>query len=277
MPHFRQDPLFEKHYSITGSNSFTHTYKGVKYEIKQGMEDIHSSELLQSVSTRLRNMYSPPPPSMKRIPTAGDGDDSDKKEEGPIKVPGENHTVVKNTIAAQLIRNELLRLSKVEVIVEDRLHYPRVFKRLLSEPHLALYETKKVVDVKQELYLFVDEAVGYNDRDNGFHHTLIQEASKIKGIHVFSDRGLKISYKGRREYYWNHIPKLVPPGKKILAISQGCGGTDGIYPKGYDLHFVTHFCEGDNCGCSTIPDHEYYKTKMHYGINVPEKLKLLQL
>lgn len=276
MPHFRQDPLFEKHYSVTGSDSFTHTYKGVEYEIQKGLENIHSAELLQSISTRLRNMYSPPP-SVKPVPTPVSGDETDELEEGPMKTPGDNHTVVKKITAAQLIRNELLRLSRVEVIVEDRLHYPRVFKRLLSEPHLALYETKKVVDVKQELYLFVDEAVGYNDKDNGFHHTLIQEASKIKGIHVFHDHGLKINYKSHRAYYWEHIPKLVPPGKKILAISQGCGGIAGYYPKGYDLHFVTHFCKGYNCGCDTISHHEYHKSKMHYGIDVPEKLKLLQL
>lgn len=276
MPHFRQSPLFEKHYIETGSDTFTHTYKGVEYEIKQGMEDRYSAELLQSISTRLKNLY-PSRPIMKPVPTPTDGDETDKLEEGPMKAPGENHEVVKKITAAQLIRNELLRLSRVEVIVEDKLHYPRVFKRLLSEPHLALYETKKVVDVKQELYLFVDEAVGYNDKDNGFHHTLIQEASKIKGIHVFHDCGLKIKYKGDRQYFWNVVPKIVPLGKKVLAISQGCGGTSGYYPKGYDLHFVTHFRKGYSCGCDTISSHEHHKCKMHYGIDVPEKLKLLQL
>ena len=57
MPHFRQEPLFQKHYETIGSESFTHTYKGKDYRIDRGFEDRLSPELLQSISTRLKNEY----------------------------------------------------------------------------------------------------------------------------------------------------------------------------------------------------------------------------
>jgi hypothetical protein len=278
MPHFRQEPLFQKHYETIGSESFTHTYKGKDYKIDRGFEDTLSPELLQSISTRLKNEY-PEMQKPKQVKVKSEGpSDKNNKKSGENKRPGFDNRSIKKIVAAQIIRNELLRLSKVDAIVEDKLDYPKVFRRLLSEPHMALYETKKIVEEKHHLYLFVDQAVGYNYKDQGFHNTIIEEAKKIKGIHIFYGNGLRVEYKGKTDYYWNHLSKIVPKGKKVLAISQGCGGTLGDPPKGYDLHFATHFCKGNNCGCNTIFQHEHHKiAKMHYGIDSPEKLKLLKL
>lgn len=280
MSHFRQQPLFDKHFETIKSDTFTHNYKGVNYTIKKGTESTLDSGLRQSIATRLaKEQKSSKKP--KNILQKKSGQNDEKKDvSGENKAPGFTKEEIKKINSKELIRKELLRLSKSQSIIEDRLDYPKVFKKLLSEPHMALYEKKKIVEEKQELYLFVDTSVSYNHKDNGFHHTLIEEAKKIKGIKVFYGSGLRILKNGTEKYYWDLIPLCVPKGKKVLAFSQGCGGTyyGKIPSKDYDLHFVTHFCKDDNCGCSTIREHEISKRfKIHYNIDTPDKLKKLIL
>jgi hypothetical protein len=263
--HFRQDPLITKHLGETGGE-FTHKYNGKEYTITPNTVGLLDEKTLQSVSTRLRKLYPPPPKPVSQRRGKG-------KADGAEKAPGFDDRTVKKTDKEILIERELKRLATTEVIVEDKLHYPRVFMKLLSQPHLALEEKRLVPDEKTELYLYVDAAVGYNNRDNGFHHTMVNVAEKIKGIHVYSSHMLRFG----GDYYWKHMEKHVPKGKTVLVFTQGCGGTNGQPPKGYNIHFCTHFKHGDNCGCSTIRTHEDYGKlfKFHYGLDKPETLKSL--
>jgi hypothetical protein len=254
-----------KHFMET-EGKFTHTYKGIEYTITPNIVNALNKELIQSISTRLRKLY-PPPPSLPK-PTRGEG-----KTRGEQKAKGFDDRAVKKTSKEILIERELKRLATTEVLVEDKLNYPKVFMKLLSQPHLALEEKRLVPDEKVELYLYVDESVGYNQKDDGFHYTMVNVAKKIKGIRVFSSCMLRFS----EGYYWDHMKKHVPKGKTVLVFTQGCGGTEGQPPRGYNIHFCTHFKHGDNCGCSTIRQHEREGKlfKFHYGLDSPETLKSL--
>jgi len=263
--HFRQDPLITKHFTETGG-SFTHKYLGIECTVTPENVNNFNEQFIQSLSTRLRKLY-PPPPQKAKAPR-GQGKAGSKE-----KAPGFDDRTVEQITKEALIERELKRLATTEVMVEDKLNYPRVFMKLLSQPHLALEEKRLVPEEKTDLYLYVDQSVGYNGKDDGFHHTMIQVAKKIKGIHLFSSWMLRFDDK----YYWDHIKKNVPKGKTVLVFTQGCGGAYGELPKGYNIHFCTHFRHGDNCGCSTIRQHESHGKlfKFHYGIDVPEKLKSL--
>ena len=264
--HFRQDPLITRHLAETGG-SFTHKYNGHEYTVQPDTLGLLDEKTLQSLSTRLRKMYPPEFKPVRRSISKGKADASGS--------PGFDDRTVKKTNKEILIENELKRLSTTEVLVEDKLNYPRVFMKLLSQPHLALEEKRLVPEDKTELYLYVDESVGYNGKDNGFHHTMVNVAKKIKGIHVYSSWMLRFD----EGYYWDHMKKHVPVGKTVLVFTQGCGGTIGIPPRGYNIHFCTHFEHGANCGCSTIRQHEDYGKlfKFHYGLDTPETLKSLSI
>ena len=263
MAHFRQDPLITKHLLETGGQ-FTHKFKGKEYQINSDTVDDLSEEMVQSLSTRLAKLYPRPKPKMK------------VKAKGKAQAtgaPGNDDREVKKTAKEILIEKELKRLAVTEGLVEDKLHDPRVFMKLLSQPHLALEEKRLVPDEKTELYLYVDRAVGYNEKDDGFHHTMIKVAEKMKGVHVFAAPRLDFE----EGYYWKHMKKHVPKGKTVVVFTQGCGGTSGEPPKGYNIHFCTHFKHGYNCGCHTIRHHESYGKlfQFHYGLDTPETLKSL--
>ena len=262
--HFRQDPLITKHLAET-QGSFTHTYNGKEYNVNPDTVGLLDEKTLQSISTRLSKLYPKSPTKRKMSRGKGKANSSG--------APGFDDKVVKTTDKEILIEKELKRLATTEILVEDKLHYPRVFMKLLSQPHLALEEKRLVPDEKTELYLYVDEAVSYNSKDNGFHHTMVNVAKKIKGITVYSGCMLRID----GDYYWDHIIKNVPKGKTVLVFTQGCGGAYGLPPKGYNIHFCTHFKHGENCGCSTIRQHENEGKlfKFHYGLDTPETLKSL--
>lgn len=181
---------------------------------------------------------------------------------------GTDNKVVKKITDAELIRKEILRIALTEEICEGRLHYPRVFKRLLTEPYRALQEKRKIIDTKLELYIYVDSSVGYNHKDNGFHNTLFLEASKIKGVKAFNTTRLYVKNSGNL-YYMDHLLKNVKPGKTVLVFSQGCGGVpdninQNVYSsilKAYNIHYITHFEGNSTCGCNTIPYHSVLKQK----------------
>ena len=263
MIHFRQDPLITKHFAETGG-SFTHTYKGIEYNITPNIVGALNKELIQSISTRLRKLY---PPESRPIKRRGEG----KADESGA--PGYDDRTVKVITDEMIIHRELKRLATKEVLVEDKLHYPRVFMKLLSQPHLALEEKRLVPETITELYMYVDESVGYNSQDNGFHHTMINVAKKIRGIKIFHSHMLRFN----EGYYWDHMKRHVPKGKTVLVFTQGCGGVEGVPVAGYDIHFCTHFEKGSNCGCSTIRRHEEYGKlfNFHYGLNVPKTLSSL--
>lgn len=266
MPHFRQDPLIKQHLLAT-QGEFTHKFKGQEYTVNDSTIDDFSDEMIQSMSTRLSKLY-PKPKTVKKVPAKGEGEPRNAKAKGYDK------TSVEKSISEILIERELKRIATTEILIEDKLHYPRVFMKLLSQPHLALEEKRLVPDEKTELYLYVDTSVSYNEKDNGFHHTMIKVAKKIKGIHVFYNHMLRFDEDG---YYWDHLVKNVPKGKTVLVFTQGCGGAYGTPPKGYNIHFCTHFEKGDDCGCDCIGKHEQHQKlfKIHYGLDVPETLKSL--
>jgi len=244
--------------------TISHRYKGQDYTVTQNNLGDFDQGFLQSLSTRLSKQY--PKPSKRKVPSF--------KKSG--KGSGYDDTVVTKDNKATIIKRELIRLSMTEIPVEEKLHYPKVFQKLITEPHLALEQFRQTREYYQDLYLFVDEAVGYNQNDNGFHHSMIKEAKKIKGIKLYSDTMLRI----KGDYYIQQLRRLVPTGKKIIVFSQGCGGSYGEIPKGYHVHFVTHFEQGCNCGCNTIARHEEMALKhksvtMHYGVDTPEKLTKL--
>lgn len=266
MPHFRQDPLIQTHLQVS-KGSFIHTYKGAEYQITSDIIDDLPDEVVQSLSTRLSKIYPRPKPKPK--PVRGKGKASSSGS------PGTDEREVIKDNKELIIERELRRLATTEVLVEDKLNYPRVFMKLLSQPHLALEEKRLVPEDIRDLYMYVDESVGYNDKDDGFHYTLIKVAKRISGIKIFASNRLLFP----EGYYWQHMQRHVPKGKKVLVFTQGCGGTTGIPPKGYDVHFCTHFEKGRNCGCPTIRNHESYDKlfHFHYGLDVPEKLKSLNV
>ena len=155
MIHFRQDPLITKHFAETGG-SFTHTYKGIEYNITPNIVGALNKELVQSISTRLRKLYPPPPPPMKM---------GRKGKANDAGAPGHDDRKVEVITDEMIIQREIKRLATTEVMVEDKLNYPRVFMKLLSQPHLALEERRMIPEEKVELYMYVDESVGYNDND----------------------------------------------------------------------------------------------------------------
>lgn len=267
--HFRQDPLITEHLEKTGG-SFTHVYKGEKFTVTKDSVNTFDTQFIQSLSTRLRRQIGPKMVKMKIK--------SDGKAQSNEKAKGTDDRQDKSILEEKLIEAELKRLATKEFMVEDRLHYPRVFRRLLSQPHLAFEEKKLVPETKTELYLYVDEAVGYNSQDKGFHSTMIKVAKRIKGITVFSAPRLYF----QNGYYWKHVTKNVPKGKTVLVFTQGCGGTDASpvsILNGYNIHFCTHFLKGENCGCCTIRDHERsgFPFRFHYGLDTPSKLKSLDI
>lgn len=266
MIHFRQDPLINKHLETTGG-SFTHVYKGKEFTVTKDTVGDFDRQLLQSLATRLRRQY--PPQSKVKLRSSGIATNQEKNE-------GTDDRVNKSITTEKLIETELRRLATVEQMVEDRLNYPRVFRRLISQPHLAFEERKLVPETKTELYMYVDLSTGYNSEDNGFHYTMVNVAKKIKGITIFAAE--RLDFNG--DYYWSHVAKNVPPGKKVLVFTQGCGGTrdeDVNLLKTHEVHFCTHFVKGDNCGCSTIAKHEQsgFPFHFHYGLDTPKTLKSL--
>ena len=197
MIHFRQDPLINQHLEVT-EGSFTHVYKGKEYTVTKDTVGNFDRQLLQSLATRLRRQY---PPIPKPIRT---------KSKGPVKEyekgEGTDNRVNNNITTEKLIEAELRRLATTEYMVEDRLHYPRVFRRLISQPHLAFEERKLVPETRVELFMYVDKSVGYNYQDNGFHNTMVEVAKKIKGITVFSAE--RLDFDG--DYYFTHAARRIP-------------------------------------------------------------------
>lgn len=263
--HYRQEILIQQ--ELSKYSSITHRYQGKEHTVTyQNIGDFDRG-FLQSLSTRLSKEY----PKPKKVKMPGRGNASDKGQ-------GYDKRVDETFNMQILIKKELHRLSLSESIVEEKLNYPMVFQKLITEPHLALEQFRQTRELYQELYLFIDAAVGYNSNDKGFHHTLYSEAQKIKGVKSFTSVMLRFD----NDYYIQKLPRMVPKGKKIIVFTQGCGGSCGEVPNGYHVHFVTHFKKGENCGCDTISNHEEMSVKtkrvtMHYGIDTPQKLSLLQI
>ncbi len=273
MVHFRQGEVIYQEFEKLDGSPIVHNYKGVDYEVTP--ENLLSLDprVIQSLSTRLRRENPKPKPTQVPAMAPANGEASDDKGQG-----FDNREQVKLN-RPELIKQEILRLATTEIIVEEKLNYPKVFQKLITEPYLSLEQFRRTYDSVVEIYLFIDRATGYNRKDEGFHRTMYDVASKIKGVRVFYNNMLRLEDDG--EYYLTKLDKIVPRGKKIVAFSQGCGGAWGEIPSGRHVHFVTHFKHGEDCGCDGIHYHERMEESkksvtVHYGVDTPEKLKLLK-
>ena len=266
MIHYRQERLLEKHFQTENLVSDSYTYQGNKVEITPENFESLDPRIKQSYSTYLAKKY---PSPKKPVLTQGPGEDPKSKtdesdEKGKSWVDERNsHRSPKENF----IRQQLIRLATVERIVEDKLHYPRVFQRLLSQPHLAFEEKKKVYDTKMNLHVFVDKCTGYNWKDKGFMNSLYNVGSTIKGITMYDCPGLRPE--GHK--YYTEIVKTLPIDSRIIVFSQGCGGVQARLDYPHTVRYVTHFCKGDDCGCDTIQTHQEMaseggKITFNYGI-----------
>lgn len=271
MIHFRQERLLNKHFmELSKEGVMSDTYKFQGREIEITMENFGSldSKLKQSYSTFLSKKYQKSPPIVKSKPLEGteaNGSIEDENFDNKSLVLDKND---KFSTKEQLIYDFLYRVSYHEKILEEKLHYPRVFQRLLSQPHLAFEERKKTIESYHDLHLFVDHYTSYNPKDNGFMNSLIRIGKTIKGITVYNYPALRPPEGG----YYSDVVKKLPLDSKILIFSQGCGGIENHAHYPHKAHYITHFCKGENCGCDTIPYHEKWinekkiNVTMHYEI-----------
>jgi hypothetical protein len=257
--------------------SYTYSYKGKDYEITQESLKSMDPGLQQSFGhfTAKKKGKSPTPSYIPKM-TLQKGDNYLPPS---VKAAGISKVME--------VRRELLRLARTEVIVEDKLDMPKVFKALLTEPHTALDYRKKTVEEEINLTLIVDTNVRYHinghmqEVDRLFHNTLIEAAHGVKGIHVFYAEALHgLHHKGHRYDYYTDLYKDLPTKlkRKVFVFTQGCGHV-GHYlemPK-KAVHFCTGFAHHHNCGCPQIEKAAISGQVMHYGVTNVSKLKQITL
>jgi len=259
--------------------SYTYNYKGKDYEITQ--------ESLKCMDPGLQQSFGHFTAKNKRK----------SKSDVPDYIPkfssqrGVNYlppsVIARGTAKVLEVRRELIRLAKTEVIVQEKLDMPKVFKALLTEPHIALDHKKKTIEEEINLTLIVDTNVGYHrteymsDVDPLFHNTLIKAASGVKGINLFYAEALhNLNFKGHSYEYYTDLYKDLPPKlkKKVLVFTQGCGNIGNYVNMPENaVHFCTGFVHGKNCGCSQIVKAATARQVMHYGITNVTKLKQITL
>lgn len=176
------------------------------------------------------------------------------------------------------IKKHILRWATTEIIQIGPLNMPKVFKALITEPHTAFDHRKNVLETKVNLTVMVDTNIGYMERNHWLYNTIIQTASKVKGVNVFHSPGLHgLVHKGvQYDYYTEMIEEL--PAKmteKIIVFTQGCGHSNKDQPY-KDLkkpvHFCTCFKPKCNCGCDQIGKAERGGQNMYYEIDTVESL-----
>jgi hypothetical protein len=281
MIHFRQKELLTRHFvklEQQGKISDTYKFRGKEVEITPDNFGSLDPKLKQSYSTFLSKQQG----SQKRVvgskkttnPNKGNETNEENFDNASL-VPECNDLYSKKE---NLIHDFLYRVSYHEKILEERLDYPKVFQRLLSQPHLAFEERKKTVESYHDLHLFVDKYTGYNPKDNGFINSLMKVAKRMKGIKLYEYPSLRDPATGK--YYAEKVKEL-PLNSKILIFSQGCGGIGDYLNYKHKVHYITHFDKGCNCGCDTIPLHERnirerkLNVVMHYGIQNEDHLHKL--
>ena len=176
------------------------------------------------------------------------------------------------------IKKHIVRWATTEIIQIGPLNMPKVFKALITEPHTAFEHRKTILETLVNLTIMVDTNVGYFSRNQWLYNTIVQTASKIKGVNVFHSPGLHgLVHKGvSYDYYPEMIEEL--PAKmteKIIVFTQGCGHTDKEQPYKNlkkPVHFCTCFQINCNCGCDQIAKAERGEQIMHYGIDTVESL-----
>lgn len=176
------------------------------------------------------------------------------------------------------IKKHIMRWATTEILQVGPLNMPKVFKALITEPHTAFDYRKNVLETKVNLTVMVDTNIGYMERNHWLYNTIIQTASKVKGVNVFHSPGLHgLVHKGvQYDYYTEMIEEL--PAKmteKIIVFTQGCGHSNKDQPY-KDLkkpvHFCTCFKPKCNCGCDQIGKAERGGQNMYYEIDTVESL-----
>lgn len=289
-----------------GSTEIIHRYNGSDYSITpENFRDLPNS-VKQSFATRFKSSGGGSGGSGEGEGDSNSNGKKTQKGDGGGNVPldslfgdnyeeedffsdeigtGKDKTQNDSINSFELIKKEIKKIATTEVKVYEKLDYPRVFKKLLSEPHLAFEEKKVSYETKTELIVFVDRAVGYNGNDKGFHNTLIKACQSIKGVETYDTVRL---YDPKSRCYYSTVLSKMPASKHhipVLVFSQGCGGTslESILqiPKNFKVTYVTHFNKDCNCGCNTIGVHEQVSRtnkniKVIYSIDTPSKIVSLR-
>ena len=255
-----------------------YNYKGEDYTINRSNFEELDSKLKQSF-THYASSQIPKRPNQTVQPKMSE------QKSGPIKMPTKFPSMlsVKETKMINQVRKELIRIATIEKIVEEKLHYPSVFKALLSQPHTALDQFKKTTESELNLTLFIDTNVYYfreiSNAKASLPHTIIQAVKGIKGINVFSSGALyDLQYKGKTYRYYTELLADLPEKmkQKVMVLTQGCGESDmKLYdPLKKGIIFCTPYYHGGNCGCRQIWKAEKSgKCEMHYDIKDHKSLK----
>lgn len=252
--HFRQKTLIDNELLLKGSISYK--YRGKEHVVTAENVDILDRNFIQSLSTYL-SKNSPKPVPVK-VPGEGEmkdlefGQGFDKTQENKV-----------NQDKIALIQKELLRISYSEMVVEEKLRYPKVFEKLMTEPHLALEQFKKTYEPDHKLAIYVDLCNGYHvgNESRELHGTIITAVEdlqkKYKKIHLYRTGGSQL--KDQNKHHFEHALDTYKPDTPVIVLSQGCGHYRGdhnrISPIKYrkNFYFCTCFTLGRTCGCNTIP------------------------
>jgi hypothetical protein len=158
------------------------------------------------------------------------------------------------------------KFQPVVTAYEEKLHIPKVFAALLSQPHTAFDQVRKYeYENKGKILLIVDIYSGYWSCEGAnprMHAALVNFTSKDKTVHHLVVDGETI----KGDYIYDK-PKLLETYDKILFISQGCGGSAPV-PKhiAQKTTFITIFKEGCDCGCDRIHAHERAGCDVRYSV-----------
>ena len=105
--------------------SYTYKYKGKDYEITQ--------ESLQSMDPRLQQSFAHFTSQFNKKEQSVISQVNKTIKRGGTYLPDTYKVEVTNKMLA--VRKELIRLAKTEILVEEKLDMPKVFKALITQPH----------------------------------------------------------------------------------------------------------------------------------------------
>ena len=257
--------------------SYAYKYKGKEYEVTPELLDSMDRAFQQSFGSFAAKHLPKQPPKVTSLTVV-------EPEIGQTYLP-EHIFVKKVSDTKERIRKVIMRWAKTEKLIEEKLNYPRVFQALLTEPHNAFEYKRKTPEDVINLTLFIDTNMRYHipqymegmKIDSSLHNTMIEVASTIKGVTVFSASAIHgIRYKDKAYQYYTDLLLDLPPDlrKKVMVFSQGCGrvGTYlGVQPKA--VTFCTPFAHRKNCGCPQIRKAEEAEQNVIYKVRTIEDLE----
>lgn len=180
-----------------------------------------------------------------------------------------------NKLKIEKVKKYLLKQFNVIKPIREKLHYPSVFKALNSTPHLALEQTRKVLDEFVDGVLIVDENITYFDEakaDFSLPDAFIKAGKSLKNLQIVKHR--LGDYDTFQKLLKQNSVKLTPE-TKILVFTQGCGSINKNYYNGVNIDnikIVTIFNLHRHCGCNTINISHNANINMVYNVTDVEKL-----